>query len=108
MCEYIIEKNKEFVWHIDTVGESVLHDVARGGNIEIFEMFIDLGLEVDKTNAAGETVLHIACSKRKFKFCDYVSERFPQIIEKEDNKKRKVLKETEQFSFQQTQYTFST
>ena len=86
----------------------MLHDVARGDNIEIFEMFIDLGLEVDKRNAAGETVLHIACSKRKFKFCDYVSERFPQIIEKEDNEKRKVVKETEQFSIQQTQYKFST
>lgn len=108
MCKHIISKNKEFIRHIDNNEESVLHDVARGGNIEIFEMFIAEGLDVDKRNAAGETVLHIACSYGNFKFCDYVSERFPQIIEKEDNKKRKVLKETEQFSFQQTQYKFST
>ncbi|XP_078329510.1 uncharacterized protein LOC111115061 [Crassostrea virginica] len=108
MCKHIIAKSEEFVWHIDNARESVLHDVARGGSIEIFEMFIDLGLDVERTNATGETVLHIACSNRNFKFCDYVFEKFPQIIEKENNKNQKVVREKESCSFfQQTRYKFS-
>ena len=108
MCKHIIAKNEEFVWHIDNVMESVLHDVARGGNIEIFEMFIDLGLDVERTNATGETVLHIACSNRNFKFCDHVFEKFPQIIEKENDENQKVMKEKESCSlFQQARYKFS-
>ncbi|XP_062607808.1 putative ankyrin repeat protein RF_0381 isoform X2 [Saccostrea cucullata] len=105
MCKYIVEKYGELIWHIDNLGENVLHDAARGGNCKVFEIFISLGLRADTKNKKGETVLHIGCSNKKFKFCDYVLEKYPSLVEEEDNLSQKVLRDTSLDSLQ-NQYRF--
>ncbi|XP_061190120.1 putative ankyrin repeat protein RF_0381 [Saccostrea echinata] len=105
MCKYIVEKYGELVWHIDNLGENVLHDAARGGNSEVFEIFISHGLSANTKSKNGETVLHIGCSNNKFKFCDFVLEKYPKLLEEEDKLGRKVLRDTSQDSLQ-NQYRF--
>jgi ankyrin repeat protein len=103
MCKYIIEKYGDLLWHTDNLGESLLHDAARGGNIEVLEIFISEGLNLFAKNKLGETVLHIGCLNKKFKFCDYIVEKYPALLNEEDNQHRKVVGEISEDSLQ-TQY----
>lgn len=103
MCKYIIEKYVDLLCHVDNLGETVLHDAAWGGNSEVLEIFISRGLDIFAKNKTEKTVLHIGCLNKKFKFCDYITKKYPELLDEEDNEHRRVVRDTTQDSLQ-TQY----
>ncbi|XP_062589127.1 serine/threonine-protein phosphatase 6 regulatory ankyrin repeat subunit B-like [Saccostrea cucullata] len=91
MCKYLLANYPDLVKIIDNDGWTVLLQAAWGGNIEIFELLIKEGLDVNSTTNQGETVLHLCCLSGKYKMCTYLVNKHPDLVKKNDFRGFNVL-----------------
>jgi 26S proteasome non-ATPase regulatory subunit 10 len=82
-CKYILEREPSSVdiegWH----GITPLHRVATKGNIEILEILLQFGADVNKVNAFGETPMHYACHMASLRFLSILVDNGADITVKD-------------------------
>ncbi|XP_061190501.1 uncharacterized protein LOC133198422 [Saccostrea echinata] len=84
MCKYLTSHYPDLLEHMDSDGESVLHDAAFGGNIYLLDFLIDKGLDVNRKTNKGKTVLHKCCMNGKVQMCEYLVNHQPQLLTVQD------------------------
>ncbi|XP_031573118.1 palmitoyltransferase AKR1-like [Actinia tenebrosa] len=67
-CKYILERDPSSVDTVGWHGMTPLHRAATRGNIEILELLLGAGADVNKENAFGETPVHYACQMASLRF----------------------------------------
>ncbi|XP_061171116.1 CARD- and ANK-domain containing inflammasome adapter protein-like [Saccostrea echinata] len=74
----------------DNEGRSPLHWSAESGNIEVYEYFIEKGVEQTFTDGQS-TPLHEACKTGKLDMCKFLVITYPQLIDLKDNNGENAL-----------------
>ncbi|XP_062587672.1 putative ankyrin repeat protein RF_0381 [Saccostrea cucullata] len=80
MCKYLINKHPDLLNVIDNDGYTVLHDAAYGGNIDVFKLLIDKGLEVENTTFESRSVLHFSCMNGKLTMSKFLLSNYPHLL----------------------------
>lgn len=84
-CKYIIETYSDILHLVDIHGWNALHFAAAQGHVELFDTFVEFKLDVKAKSTKGDTVLHIACLKRRQEMCERIVRAWPNMV-KEQNK----------------------
>lgn len=69
----------------DSEGRTMLHFVAKGGSVEIFDFLVDLGLDIRAQTTLEMTMLDIAAIHGKTKLVKHICSLVPDMIEMTDN-----------------------
>ncbi|XP_020917386.1 palmitoyltransferase AKR1 isoform X2 [Exaiptasia diaphana] len=67
-CKYILERDPSLVHSVGWHGMTPLHRAATRGNLEILQILLEFGANVNALNGFGETPLHFACQTASLKF----------------------------------------
>ncbi|XP_061171092.1 putative ankyrin repeat protein RF_0381 [Saccostrea echinata] len=81
MCEYLVNTYPNLIDTTDNEGHSALHVVAWGGNIDLFNLFLDKGLDINKTRNDGKTVLQLCCMNGKINMCKFLVNTYPYLVD---------------------------
>lgn len=87
LCKYILE-NREFKDNLKSksaFGKNACHFAAESGSVKVFQLLIMEGISPEETTSNGQNVFHIACIYGKVEMCEYISERYVDLIQKESN-----------------------
>ncbi|XP_062592667.1 putative ankyrin repeat protein RF_0381 [Saccostrea cucullata] len=113
MCEYLVENFPTLLDIKDINGYTVLHDACIGGRVDVVDFLVTKGIDIKAvTNIktlnehtypknremsqslkkfkninvlGGKTVLHISCLYCRGQICEYLVQRYPQLMEVKDN-----------------------
>ncbi|XP_061179386.1 putative ankyrin repeat protein RF_0381 [Saccostrea echinata] len=85
MSKYLVNTYHDLVETYTSDGETVLHYAAYGGNINVFKLLIDQGLDVQKKTNTGKTILHMCCQNGKSEMYKYLINKYPDLVELCDN-----------------------
>ncbi|XP_061185021.1 ankyrin-2-like [Saccostrea echinata] len=91
ICEYLVENHSNLLDVRDRFSNSVLHDAARGGNIQIVKLLIEKGMDINTLQKDGETILHQSCRSGKMEMCRYLVNHSSDLLEIRDNNGWTVL-----------------
>ncbi|XP_062599299.1 uncharacterized protein LOC134260769 [Saccostrea cucullata] len=80
MCEFIVETYPELLNTLDEEKWNPLHFAAATGNTEIFKLLSKHNLNVFDKTIVNDSVLHIACQKRKLEMCSFLVTTYPPLI----------------------------
>ncbi|WAR08043.1 ANK1-like protein [Mya arenaria] len=78
--QFLIHNYPECCLQIDADGNSVLHDAAAGGNVDVFNDIVAAGVDPLKPNEDGASVLHDACYYGKLEMVKFLCSRFPDMV----------------------------
>ncbi|XP_062593988.1 putative ankyrin repeat protein RF_0381 [Saccostrea cucullata] len=93
MCKYLVEHYPKLLHIIDNDGETVLLCAARKGNVELFQLMIDKGLDASIRDKSGKTVLHWWCRNGDIQMCEYLINKYPHFLHLKDVEDENVLHE---------------
>ncbi|XP_062578831.1 serine/threonine-protein phosphatase 6 regulatory ankyrin repeat subunit B-like [Saccostrea cucullata] len=85
VCEYLVENYPHLLDVKDKFSETVLHDAAWGGNVQIVKLLIEKKMDINALQGDGETILHQCCRSGKMEMCEYLVNHFPDLLEIRDN-----------------------
>ncbi|XP_048743278.2 ankyrin-3-like isoform X2 [Ostrea edulis] len=85
-CKYIVGKSKESIYAHDKSGRHAGHFAAKSGNVEILKYLETQDLKVDGLSSQNINILHIACRHGRLAMCEYIAERYPELVTQESKK----------------------
>ncbi|XP_055999259.1 ankyrin-3-like isoform X3 [Ostrea edulis] len=85
-CKYIAGKSKESIYARDKSGRHAGHFAAKSGNVEILKYLETQGLNADGASSQNINILHIACRHGRLAMCEYIAERYPELVTQESKK----------------------
>ncbi|XP_055999265.1 alpha-latroinsectotoxin-Lt1a-like [Ostrea edulis] len=85
-CKYIAGKSKESIHARDKSGRHAGHFAAKSGNIDILKYLETHGLKSDEVSSQNINILHIACRHGRLAMCEYIAERYPELVAQESKK----------------------
>ncbi|XP_062572963.1 uncharacterized protein LOC134234938 [Saccostrea cucullata] len=91
VCEYLVENYPHLLDVKDKSSNTVLHDAAWGGNVQIVKLLIEKKMDINALQGGGETILHQCCRSGKMEMCEYLVNHFPDLLEIRDTKGWTVL-----------------
>ncbi|XP_062595079.1 putative ankyrin repeat protein RF_0381 [Saccostrea cucullata] len=91
VCEYLVENYPHLLYVKDKSSNTVLHDAAWGGNVQIVKLLIEKNMDINALQEDGETILHQCCRSGKKEMCEYLVNHFPDLLRIRDNKGWTVL-----------------
>ncbi|XP_062592307.1 putative ankyrin repeat protein RF_0381 [Saccostrea cucullata] len=86
VCEYLVENYPHLLDVRDKSSNTVLHDAARGGNIQIVKLLIKKKMDIYSVQGGGETNLHLCCRSGKLEMCEHLVNHIPDLLEIMDAK----------------------
>ena len=84
LVQFIIDRHSHLLNKTDNTGQSVLHYAAMGGSVEVFELLVQRGVDIDtfSTSETGKTVLHVAVmEKENEEMVHYLTRTYPDLIQ---------------------------
>ena len=84
LVQFIIDRHSHLLNKTDNTGQSVLHYAAMGGSVEVFELLVQRGVDIDTfgTSEAGDTVLHVAVMiNENEEMVYYLTRTYPDLIQ---------------------------
>lgn len=88
MCKHIQQTYPCLIHSVDSHGWNALHFAAAKGHIEMFDILIEFGLNVESKTNRGNTVLHIACLKCRLEMCRYIISKWLHLVKERNNLNR--------------------
>jgi ankyrin len=85
-CKYIAGKSKESIHARDRSGMHAGHFAAKSGNVEILKYLETQGLKADDLSPHNINILHVACRHGRLAMCEYIAERYPELVTQESKK----------------------
>ncbi|XP_062608651.1 uncharacterized protein LOC134270452 [Saccostrea cucullata] len=85
VCEYLVENYPHLLDVKDKSSNTVLHDAAWGGSVQIVKLLIEKKMDIYSLQGDGETILHLCCLYGKLDMCEYLVNHFPDLLAKRDN-----------------------
>ncbi|XP_062595086.1 putative ankyrin repeat protein RF_0381 [Saccostrea cucullata] len=85
VCEYLVENYPHLLDVKDKFSNSVLHDAAWGGSVQIVKLLIEKKMDINALQGGGETILHLCCRSGKMEVCEYLIKLFSGLLEIRDN-----------------------
>lgn len=85
LCKYILESKefKDILKAKSAIGKNACHYAAEIGSVRIFQLLVAKGISPEETTNNGQNAFHIACIYSKLEMCEYISERYVDLIHKE-------------------------
>lgn len=85
LCKYILDNTefKDILKARSVLGKNACHYAAESGSVKIFQLLVADGISPEETTNNGQNVFHIACIYSKLEMCEYISDRYVNLIHKE-------------------------
>ncbi|XP_062574844.1 serine/threonine-protein phosphatase 6 regulatory ankyrin repeat subunit B-like [Saccostrea cucullata] len=84
ICNFLVENHPHLLNGKDKYRNTVLHDAARGGNVQIVNLLIEKKVDIKSLQKDGETILHQSCRSGEMDMCEYLVSQFSDILEIRD------------------------
>ncbi|XP_062608649.1 putative ankyrin repeat protein RF_0381 [Saccostrea cucullata] len=81
VCEYLVENYPHLLDVKDKSSNTVLHDAARGGNVQIIELLIEKKMDIKILQKEGDTILHQCCRSCKMEMCEHLVNHYSELLE---------------------------
>ncbi|XP_062571642.1 uncharacterized protein LOC134233669 [Saccostrea cucullata] len=86
VCEYLVENYPDVLNVRNKIYNTVLHDAAWGGNVQIVKLLIEKKMDIIAQREDGETILHLCCCSGEIDMCEYLVNNFYELVEIRDNR----------------------
>ncbi|XP_062566387.1 serine/threonine-protein phosphatase 6 regulatory ankyrin repeat subunit A-like [Saccostrea cucullata] len=80
MCRFLVDTYPCLLKLRSYDGETVLHDVSWGGNVELLQLLLQEGLDVNCKAYNGRTVFHSCCLNGMIEMCKYLLDKQPHFL----------------------------
>ncbi|XP_062595975.1 serine/threonine-protein phosphatase 6 regulatory ankyrin repeat subunit C-like [Saccostrea cucullata] len=85
MCKYLVNTYPHLLDVKDNNGGNVLHDAAWGGNLDLLNLLLEKGFDIETKTNDGGTVLLQCCINGNLEMCKYLVNTYPHLLDVKDN-----------------------